>query len=427
MDSQKNQVNYNNINNEERVILKDLAHQVVEIAALPVHKSTISEWKRLNNIKPGRPLVWINEVPWNEIEERGELVCRCKNKFAREVEFNLRVLLYMWHNVRADMVVEQVYRIPVVIYDTGFGISPDAEYASSKNSGIVSRHFIPQIKNMEDISKIRFPEITVDWALTEEKCEILRDIFCDTLKVESYGVGMMWFAPWDYLVMLTGVEDALLALAMKPDFARALIERFVDACLYRLEQFEKQGLLSPNNGNFRIGSGGLGYTDDLPQIPFSTKGISPEQQWGCATSQIFSEVSPAMHEEFALKYEKKWLEKFGLTYYGCCEPLHNKIEILQQVKNLRKISISPRADIKIAAKKIQNRYVFSYKPNPAVFACETWNRDLVKKRLKEEVGIMKENGCIVEIIMKDISTLRYQPERLKEWAIIASEVAAEFS
>jgi hypothetical protein len=40
---------------------------------------------------------------------------------------------------------------------------------------------------------------------------------------------------------------------------------------------------------------------------------------------------------------------------------------------------------------------------------------------------MKENGCIVEIIMKDISTLRYQPERLKEWAIIASEVAAEFS
>lgn len=62
-----------------------------------------------------------------------------------------------------------------------------------------------------------------------------------------------------------------------------------------------------------------------------------------------------------------------------------------------------------------------------MFACETWNRDLVKKRLKEEVGIMKENGCIVEIIMKDISTLRYQPERLKEWAIIASEVAAEFS
>lgn len=50
---------------------------------------------------------------------------------------------------------------------------------------------------------------------------------------------------------------------------------------------------------------------------------------------------------------KKWLEKFGLTYYGCCEPLHNKIEILQQVKNLRKISISPRADIKIAAKKFK--------------------------------------------------------------------------
>jgi hypothetical protein len=27
-----------------------------------------------------------------------------------------------------------------------------------------------------------------------------------------------------------------------------------------------------------------------------------------------------MHEEFALQYEKRWLERFGLTYYGCCEP-----------------------------------------------------------------------------------------------------------
>lgn len=425
MNLQENQKNLE-FTEQEKAILRELAYQFSEIASLPVHQSTISEWTRLNNLKPGRFLVWINEVPWHEFEEIGEISLSCKNRFLRNVEFQFKTSLYMWHNFKFDMVFEPVYRVPVVIYDTGFGISPVQEYAS-KGTGIISRHFIPQIKDMEDISKIKFPEITIDWNLTQQYCDILNEIFGDILKVENYGVGMMWFAPWDFLVMLTGVEEALLAFSIKPDFAHGLIERFVDACLYRLEQYEKNKLLSPNNGNFRIGSGGLGYTDDLPQIPFSTKGVSTKQQWGCATSQIFSEVSPAMHQEFALKYEKRWLERFGLTYYGCCEPLHHKIEILETIKNLRKISISPRADVKIAAKNIQNRYVISYKPNPAVLASETWNRNFVKNELKKMLEIMKENGCIVEIIMKDISTIRHQPERLRQWSQIAMELVSELA
>ncbi|MCM8816071.1 MAG: hypothetical protein NC913_00945 [Candidatus Omnitrophica bacterium] len=134
-----------------------------------------------------------------------------------------------------------------------------------------------------------------------------------------------------------------------------------------------------------------------------------------------------MHKEFALNYEKKWLEKFGLTYYGCCEPLHNKIGILEEIENLRKISISPRADVKVAAEKIKNRYVISYKPNPAVFAVDNWDRNFVKNELRKAIEIMKENGCIVEVIMKDISTIRYKPQRLKDWTKIAMEVVHQFN
>jgi len=35
-------------------------------------------------------------------------------------------------------------------------------------------------------------------------------------------------------------------------------------------------------------------------------------------------------------------------------------------------------------------------------------------------------GLHVEIIMKDISTVRHDPQRLWDWARIASEVAQEF-
>ena len=47
-----------------------------------------------------------------------------------------------------------------------------------------------------------------------------------------------------------------------------------------------------------------------------------------------------MHDEFCVQYEMKWMERFGLVAYGCCEPLHNKIGMLRKIKRLRKISMS---------------------------------------------------------------------------------------
>jgi len=65
-------------------------------------------------------------------------------------------------------------------------------------------------------------------------------------------------------------------------------------------------------------------------------------------AQIFGEVSPAMHEEFALKYETEVMARCGLNYYGCCEPLHNKMHILAKAPRLRKVSISPWCDVEKA-------------------------------------------------------------------------------
>lgn len=54
-----------------------------------------------------------------------------------------------------------------------------------------------------------------------------------------------------------------------------------------------------------------------------------------------SEVSPAMHEEFELEYMMPIFERFGAVYYGCCEPLHLKTEMIRKYPNVRKISMSP--------------------------------------------------------------------------------------
>jgi hypothetical protein len=175
----------------------------------------------------------------------------------------------------------------------------------------------------------------------------------------------------------------------------------------------------------RIGSGGLGYSNDLPQPDYSPARVRARDLWGCATAQIFGAVSPRMHDEFALEYELRWLQRFGLTYYGCCDPLDTKIDMLKRVTNLRKISMSPWIDIDRAVKNVGDRYVFSLKPNPAVLAEDEWNPQKARDDLRQ--ALEKTRGCIVEVILKDISTVRYHPQRLWEWAQMAAEVTAEYA
>jgi hypothetical protein len=66
-------------------------------------------------------------------------------------------------------------------------------------------------------------------------------------------------------------------------------------------------------------------------------------------------------------------------------------------------------------------YVLSRKPNPAVFVTDYWSPERARKDMTD--FLEKAGGCHVEFIMKDISTVQYQPQRLWEWASIAMEVA----
>jgi hypothetical protein len=114
-----------------------------------------------------------------------------------------------------------------------------------------------------------------------------------------------------------------------------------------------------------------------------------------------------------------------LNYYGCCEPLDLKMDILRRIPRLRKVSMSFRINVDRAVEKMGGDFVFSYKPNPAVLAEDRWRPQVAREEL---CGVLqKARGCHVELIMKDISTVRYQPHRLWEWSRIAMETAEEFA
>jgi len=414
------------ISQRDKDVLCRLAEQQARIASLPVHREKAELWRKLNQLEPTRPLVWIDEVPWNEMNVEGELTLQAVDPWAREQEQGLRRLLYQWRHMPGDMIVDDYLSCPLVIHSTGFGISEDVDVVrTDETSSVVSRRFHRQIVEPQDIEKIKMPQVTYDKEATEENYERMCDIFGDIMPVRKVGKKGIWFAPWDELIRWWGVQEAIMDLVLRPEMVSDVVSHLVDAYLHELEQWEELNLLSRDDDNTRIGSGAYGYSDELPGEDCDPSYIRPRNMWGCATAQIFSTVSPEMHWEFALRHEMRWLERWGLTYYGCCEPLDVKMGILRRIPNLRKVSMSPWVDLDRAVAEVGTDYVFSRKPTPAVLAEDTWRPELARQQLRE--FLEKARGCCIEIIMKDISTVRYQPQRLWEWEKMAMELSREFA
>lgn len=407
-------------------ILCRLAERKAKIAGLPIQKQRKDMWTRLNRLEKVRPLIWLNEVPWHEMNVGDELTVRSSDPLCRNLEWQLRMELYQWDHMQGDMVVEATIYSPSIIHDTGFGIQEDVRVVrQDENNSIVSREFHPQIRDEKDLDKIKTPVLEYDREASERNYSILTDAVGDIMPVKKSGIVHVWFAPWDELIRWWDVQEALTDMALRPELVHRAMDRLTNAYLARLDQWERLNVLSTSEGNYRVGSGGYGYTDKLPQPDFDPQHVRPIDQWGCATAQIFSDVSPEMHWEFALQYELRWLERFGLNYYGCCEPLHNKLEILKRVPRLRKISCSPWMDVRKTVRETGGRYVLSLKPSPACLAEDNWRPERVRKELEAKLDMTRD--CPVEIIMKDISTVRYEPHRLWEWANIASETAGKYA
>ncbi len=404
----------------DQEILRRLASDLASIAALPVHREKANLWKKINRLEPARPAVLIFQVPWQEMNVDDELTLRTVDPWARNLEQQFRETLYQWKHFPGDMIVPNYLSSPLAVRSTGVGIGEDVDIVKTEEDNpVVSRHFHIQISRPEDIEKIKMPQVTHDTAATEEHFEKLCSLFANILPVRKEGIRNIWFAPWDNLIRLWGVQEAMIDLVERPEMVHAIYSRYVDACMSELDQYEALNVLSAGRDHDGAGSGGYANTDELPGPSFDPNHVRPHNLWGCATAQCFSEVSPEMHWEFAVKHDMRWLNRWGLTYYGCCEPLDLKMGILRRIPNLRKVSMSPWINVDRAVREVAGDYVFSYKPNPAFLAEDRWRPDLVRRTLREVLH--KTRGQPVEIILKDISTVRRQPHRLWEWEKIAME------
>ncbi len=410
------------IPNGDRLMIRDLAKRYAALASLPVHAETARNWSKLNRLERIRPLVWINEIPWNEMVVDEELRLQCSEEWCRGLEWHFREQLYRWERLRVDMVMDSTLFSPVLFHDSGHGIRFDvvrADHAFGANA------FKPRIHGLRDVEAMRVPEIRPDPEATEIEFQKRSELLDGIMPVKRQGITHHLCNPWDALVQLYGLDKLLNDMIEEPELVHAAIRRFMEGVHARLDQLERLGLLSPGTGNHMVGTSSLAFTDELPQPGFDSEHVRLKDQWGYAMSQIFAVVSPAMHEEFALQYERPYLERFGLSGYGCCDPLHDKVAMLRSVRNLRVISMSPWINVERAARNMGADFVFAYKPNPSLVAMPSWDPSPAEKELRYVLD--RTRGCRVALVLKDISTVCGEPRRLEDWCRMAMRVAGEYA
>lgn len=352
-------------------------------------------------------------------------VLQCEDEQARELEYALRMRLYSGEVLRDDQVEDGAYCVPRVIRSCGWGIEPN--YIRPEHAHGAYK-WDPPIKTERDLERIKIPTAEYDPEATQQSFEYYRELFDDILQVRIHGVaGIGAVGLMDQWTSLRGIDQTYMDLAADPELVHEGMRRLMEGKMAELDSLEEQDLLSLNNTDNNIGSGGSGFTHELPASDFTGQ-VRVKDLWGFAEAQTMAPVSPAMYEEFVLQCQAPLLNRFGLAYFGCCEPLHAMIPALKRlIPNLRKVSISCWADKRISAQELGPNYVFECKSDPMTFAASEFDEEAIRKDIRATIALTKEHDCPLEFVSDTVDNIRGEIHRVSRWVQIVREESSTCS
>lgn len=404
----------------ERETLKELARRTAELAARPEEDEKKELWRRLNDLEPVRPLVFCDpENGWNEIIRQKDLVCT--DKLARVWEMNLRKEIFWGSEMLDDRVIEPYFDIPYSYSDTGWGLKEEVIGEEEQEHGGSVRWISPIRDYDRDLPKLRFPKIIVDYEQTRRVLDFAGELFDGILDVRLKGVWWWTLGMTMDFIHLRGLENLMLDMYDHPEGVHRLMGFLRDGYLAKLDFLEENDLLSLNTGGSYVGSGGFGWTGELPQSDFDKEHVRTIDMWGFTESQETVGVSSEMFAEFIFPYQREIQERFGLNCYGCCEPIDPRWEVVKQTPRLRRVSASPWANKSRMAELLGSDYVLSMKPSPTPLAGPRIDGEQIRGDLRKDLEQTK--GCRVEVIMKDNHTIGNNPQNVIDWIRIAKEEA----
>ena len=415
------------LNSHDLDVLRRMAGRKAAIAADPVNLERKAAWYAHDAGTGGRPMVLAEEGGVrDDVRPLPDSALECEDAWARAVEASLRADIYRFDVLKDDHVVEPRMTTGWQVNLGDYGVQAVVQ-SGDRDGKMGARRWDPPIKDIDrDFGRLHPRRLSVDREATLAETARLEAVFAGILPVEVRGglwwsVGLTWPA-----IDLVGLDGLMLKMYDDPAGLHRLMAFLRDDHRALIEWSEREGLLTLNNENDYIGSGSMGYTGDLPPKDHKPgDAVRRKDLWVLAESQETVGVGPRQFGEFVFPYQLSLADGFGKSYYGCCEPVHTRWEILKRIPNLARVSISPWADEEIMAAACGTRYVYSRKPNPTLISTERFDEAAIRADLCRTLTVAR--GCRIELIMKDVHTLNNQPEHLPRWVQLAREVIDEMA
>jgi len=408
----------------DRAVLRELAARYAEVAASADMDRRRALWRDLHALRPVRPPIYVRACAWKELREvLPEAECECHDPWLREHEDWLRYMLFR-STLGDDWVFEPYYPLRAVFTlhdsDRRWGL-PLGRQRPTQAGG--SYKIDPALKSPEDLQRLDSFPGTIDETATERAFTRLSETFGDALPVVVDRSPFWWRWRGDLsanLGFLRGIDHLMLDMVDRPDWLHALMGRLRDTVLASHDRAEDAGdwqaMASFNQA--------VPYAEETAHAALGGQPVPRKRLWAFAAAQELTLVSPAMHEEFMLAYQRPILERFRWSAYGCCEDLTNKIDMLRSIRNLRRIAVAPVADPGRCARQVGAEYVLSYRPSPAETVSCGWRPERVRERLRADLASMR--GCRIDITLKDVETVERDPDRVRAWVRLAREAADAF-
>ena len=408
-------------------VLRELAKRTMEVAGQAIQDSRRELWSDFNSLRTHAVPVYVLDPQgmWREVFAAKDL--KCEHSLFRRYENWLRLQLY--HASLGDDFITE----PWITVTPDFSNSNEdwrswgVKIPMDEIKETMAFHLTePPISKPEDLAKLVAPFGIVDQEATDRTLTLLSEAVGDIISVipDYYPQGRCSVA--NTLAYLLGPEQVLYQLYDQPEMVHELSRLISDTARRVFDAAERQDWLTNCNhtflGNAEIQA--MAYSRELP-VPGPLRITNMKQHWIYDHAQDFECVGPDMFHDFVLRYEMPLYAKFGLVAYGCCENLTRKIRYLKQIPNLRRVAVTPWADLEECARQLGEQYVISWRPNPAEMVTTGFDVGRIKAIVKRAKRSFEAHHCHWEVNLKDFITVEHDASRLKNWVRVVREALNE--
>lgn len=410
---------------KETRAIRSLASRWMEHSSQPVMKDRRRQWQAIKDLRAEKPMILIETCMLPDFIGKAELVC--ETPYLRNIEKSLSEIVRHADEIGDDIVVDPYFRIPWVIEISDYGVPIEAYHAVSMDGSDLGYSFHFSVQSEADFQKMHLRDRSVDRVESLRRKELLEEIFGDILPVRIGGYDPFdldpGYHPWlgnlyggltMDLFKLVGNNNLLTWVYDNPSLIHRMMSLIRDDRLAHFKFLEDEGLLYHNTDTWMPCPGSYGFVSDLPESTSGDQDVPLKECWGWVESQESAPISPKMFNDFFLPYIAEVAKPFGLTYWGCCEGVHDRFAYIEKaIPNLRAVSVSGWSDLYKMGEMLGEKYVYSRKPTPAYISGEYPNWDLLKKDARNTLDAAK--NCNLEFCFRDIYTVNGDRSRLSRW------------